>query len=106
MQLYGKLVRDRIPELIEAQGKIPVIRILRHDDEYRECLQQKLREEVDEYIASGEIEELADVFEVILALLDIEGRTIAELEQARIRKRRERGGFDGRLYLIGVQDQE
>lgn len=102
---YGKLVRDRIPEIIKGQGKVPVVRVL-PEEEYRLCLQQKLREEVDEYIASGEVEELADVLEVIMALLDAEKRTYEELEEVRARKRRERGGFDRKLFLVGIEEPE
>lgn len=103
MKAYGKLVRDRIPELIERQGKAPILRVL-EGDEYVACLRQKLREEADEYLASGQLEELADLLEVILALLQVEGLTFRELNRLRLRKRTERGGFDRRLFLVGVED--
>lgn len=63
---YNKLVRDRIPEIIQAKGDVCVVRTL-DDDEYRMRLKMKLMEEVMEYQESGSLEELADIYEVIRA---------------------------------------
>ena len=65
----GKLVRDRIPEIIEADGKKPITRIL-PEDEYLQKLDTKLNEEVAEYQADKSIEEMADVLEVLFAICD------------------------------------
>lgn len=96
---YNKLVRDRIPAMIERQGERPVTRIL-DQIEYRQCLERKLDEEVAEYHESAEIEELADILEVILALAKAQGCTQEELLAIYRRKHEERGGFDERIFLI------
>lgn len=63
----GKLVRDRIPEIIQEDGKTPIIRIV-DEEEYVRELDRKLCEEVEEYRADGSIEEMADVLEVLQAI--------------------------------------
>ena len=69
---YEKLVRDHIPAMITQRGDQPVTRILACD-EYRHELRRKLHEEVAEFCATGEVEELADVLEVVYALAMLEG---------------------------------
>ena len=69
---YDKLVRDEIPQIIEGQGKKAVTRIL-NDNEYREYLEKKLDEEVAEFHESKEVEELADILEVLIALAQSKG---------------------------------
>lgn len=96
---YNKLVRDRIPEIIAAQGKKPVIRVL-DDKEYNICLEKKLEEEVAEYHESKEIEELADILEVIYALCEIQGHSVNELMKVYEKKHIERGGFSKRIFLM------
>ena len=64
----GKLVRDKIPALIEKSGERPNIRIL-DAEEYRYHLEKKLDEEVAEYHKDKNIEELADILEVVLVVL-------------------------------------
>lgn len=66
-QYYNKLVRDRIPEIIEQSGKKAVTRIA-GDGEYRQYLREKLQEEVGEFMENGNPEELADILEVVFAL--------------------------------------
>ena len=56
----GKLVRDKIPQIIQADGKSPIIRTLSEED-YLQELDKKLNEEVAEYQADKSIEEMADV---------------------------------------------
>ena len=65
-KVYNKLVRDKIPEIIEASGKTCTCETLR-DGQYIEFLNQKLLEEVNEYLESGLVEELADIGEVMHA---------------------------------------
>lgn len=98
MTQYNKLVRDKIPERLDAK-QIPYEKRIATEVEYREELIKKLLEEVHEFSEEGSIEELADVCEVIEAL-----RTLSEyqdLESKRIQKREERGGFEGRIILKG-----
>ena len=68
-KVYNKLVRDKIPEIIEASGKTCTCETLR-DGQYIEFLNQKLLEEVNEYLESGLVEELADIGEVMHAILE------------------------------------
>lgn len=103
MKTYNKLVRDRIPQIIEAAGGKAYTRTL-CDAEYRESLEKKLDEEVAEYHADGDIMELADILEVVFALCQAEGFTVDALMSAYRNKHDERGGFDRRTFLIGVDE--
>jgi predicted house-cleaning noncanonical NTP pyrophosphatase (MazG superfamily) len=96
---HEKLVRDHIPALITQRGEQPVTRILACD-EYRHELRRKLHEEVAEFCATGHVEELADVLEVVYALAALEGVSASQLEEIRQRKHTERGGFRQRIFLI------
>ncbi|RFS81273.1 hypothetical protein D0T12_33030 [Actinomadura spongiicola] len=93
-----KLVRDRIPDIIRVAGRAPQTRIA-HPEEYAHLLRAKLYEEVGEYVASRDPEELADVLEVIHALAALHSVTPAELEERRSTKAAIRGGFSDRLVL-------
>jgi len=99
---YNKLIRDKIPEIIEADGKDYKVKKL-EDDEYLKYLNAKLQEELDEYQESGEIEELADFLEIIYAILDHKDISREELEKIRKEKKQKRGGFARKLLLIGVE---
>lgn len=105
--IYNKLVRDRIPEIIENAGKSCRVRTL-DTEEFVVRLREKLDEEIAEYRraeASAEaIEELADILEVIYHLAEVHGATVEELEAVRIRKRDKRGGFGQRLFLIEADE--
>ena len=97
--VYEKLVRDLIPDLIAAQGEKPNIRIL-DDAEYRDCLSRKLDEEVQEFHKENNLEELADILEVVYALTESLGHSKEELLEVCEKKRQERGGFHDRVFLI------
>lgn len=107
MPVYNKLVRDLIPQVIEATGKEFRTRIL-DEEEYKEELIIKLKEESGEYFAAESskesLEELADMLEVIRALAVVHGATWEELEALREKKAEARGGFQERVYLIDVDD--
>ena len=96
----GKLVRDRIPELIKADGKVPKTRIL-SEDEYLQELDIKLSEEVAEYQADKSIEEMADVLEVLYSICEARGYTIEQLMDVKQKKNDKRGGFKSRIYWEG-----
>ena len=98
---YHKLVRDRIPEIIETAGKQCICSILSEED-YIRFLDQKLDEELKEYQESKSMEELADLLEVIRAVVLARGSSMEELEQIRIRKAENRGGFEKRILLETV----
>lgn len=96
----GKLVRDKIPEIIEASGQMPITRILDRD-EYLACLEAKLDEEVREFHESKEPEELADILEVVYALAAAHGCSREQLLDIYQKKNAARGGFEKRIYWIG-----
>ena len=99
---YQKLVRDKIPQIIRNGGDIPVTRTL-DDEEYLTCLENKLDEEVAEFHRDNNIEELADILEVIYALAEADGYSPEELNRFCAEKRAERGGFHDRIFLIGKE---
>ena len=96
----GKLVRDKIPQIIIADGKKPITRIL-NEDEYLSELDKKLNEEIAEYQEDKSIEELADVLEVMFAICVARGYSVEELMNVRNSKRDKRGGFEQRIFWIG-----
>ena len=98
---YNKLVRDRIPEIIASDGKACVTEIL-PDERYLEMLDTKLAEELSEYRESRSLEELADLLEVLRAVMKARGWTWEELERVRSDKAAKRGGFEKRILLKEV----
>jgi predicted house-cleaning noncanonical NTP pyrophosphatase (MazG superfamily) len=100
---FNKLVRDRIPEIIEAEGKRCEVREL-DDAEFARCLDEKLDEELREYQQSGDLSELIDLVEVVQAIVERQGKTWQEFEQLRTAKRAQRGGFTNRLLLVSVEE--
>ena len=101
IQRYNKLVRDRIPEIIETSGNTCVTEIL-SDEDYLKMLDAKLEEELAEYHADQNIEELADLMEVIRACAVARGYSVEELEQVRAEKATKRGGFEKKILLKEV----
>ena len=99
---FHKLVRDYIPEIIEADGKICVCETLSVED-YISLLDQKLNEELAEYQESKSLEELTDLLEVMQAVVKARGWTLEELERVRAEKAAKRGGFDKKILLKEVQ---
>lgn len=99
----GKLVRDKIPDIIRAAGKTPIVETLSKED-YLIELDKKLNEEVAEYQADKSIEEMADILEVLYAICEARGYTIEDLMQVKEAKREERGGFKDRLYWKGNRE--
>ncbi len=102
---YHKLVRDRIPEIIEKDGKTCVCSELSQED-YITMLDQKLNEELAEYQESKSMEELADLLEVMSAVAAARGSSLDEVEKIRQRKKEKRGGFGNRILLETVIEQE
>ena len=102
---YHKLVRDRIPEIIEKSGKKCVVRVMAQD-EYMQMADQKLNEELAEYQQSKSLEELADLLEVIYAAAKAHGFSAEDIEKMRRDKAAQRGGFDKRLLLIEVREDD
>ena len=100
-KVYKKLVRDRIPEIIRASGKTCTTEVL-SDADYIQAIDAKLDEELAEYHKDQNIEELADLLEVIRAAAVARRYTIEQLEQVRAEKASKRGGFEKKLYLKEV----
>jgi len=95
---FDKLVRDRIIGIIEAKGQRAAWHIAT-DEEYRQKLEEKLLEEVSEFLENPSQEEMADVFEVITAILKERGWALEDIVALQKKKREERGGFERRLIL-------
>ena len=100
MMKQGKLVRDNIPQIILADGKTPITRILT-DEEYLVELDKKLTEEVAEYQEDKSLEEMADVLEVLLAICEARGHSVEQLMEVRNQKREQRGGFKQKIFWSG-----
>lgn len=100
-----KLVRDKIPEIIEDSGKKCTYDIL-DDASYLKMLDAKLSEELNEYQNSKSIEELADLLEVMGAIVKARGYTWEELTRIRKAKREKRGAFNKRIYLKDVVEDK
>lgn len=107
MPTYNKLVRDRIPEIIERSGKKYTTRVL-HQTEFIKELKKKSFEELEEYINAENdeeaLEELADLLEIIHALAETHGASIEKVEELRKQKAEERGGFKEKIFLVEVED--
>ena len=101
--IHNKLVRDKIPQIIEQSGKSCVTRVL-SDEEYAAALNAKLQEELNEYLADGSMEELADLLEVMMAAAKARGHDFSEVEAIRREKAEKRGRFNDRIYLESVTE--
>lgn len=95
---YNKLVRDKIPDIIGARGERCVTHIASKTD-YEKKLFEKLQEEVAELINDKNVNEIADVLEVIDAIAVLKGFSREEIEETKQKKFAERGGFEKRIIL-------
>ena len=104
-QIYNKLVRDNIPDIIVSNGETPITRIL-SSEEYKQELEKKLYEEYQEVLnttnSKDRIEELADMLEIIISLAKLEERSLDDVIEVAKTKREKRGGFEERIYLEKV----
>lgn len=107
MKIYNKLVRDKILEIIEADGKTYKSRILT-DKEYAEELAKKFAEEAKELLEAGEDEdvlgELSDIVELVHSKLKLVNKSWDDMEAIRIKKLDSRGGFDKKIFLESVDE--
>lgn len=100
---YNKLVRDKIPEIIENSGNSCIIKTISGND-LKKALENKLLEETNEFINDNmSIEELADIFEVIDAIIKYNDWNIEEIKKIQEIKRKERGSFNNNIYLISTE---
>ena len=100
---YDKLVRDKIPAIIETAGKTPLTERIPPED-MQSALDRKLQEEVNEYLESHSVEEMTDVLEVIHGIAFHTGIDWNQVEAERLRKKEERGGFEEGIRLIEVRE--
>jgi predicted house-cleaning noncanonical NTP pyrophosphatase (MazG superfamily) len=107
MPTYNKLVRDRIPEVIEKTGKSFNTRVL-SQEEYIKELKKKSYEELEEYMSAETneeaLEEIADLLEILHAFAAVHGSSIDKVEEIRKMKVEKRGGFQERIFLVDVED--
>jgi predicted house-cleaning noncanonical NTP pyrophosphatase (MazG superfamily) len=98
---YNKAIRDKIPEIIRESGKDCKIISLSNGD-FLAALEMKLQEELNEYMESKSLEELADLLEIIHRLAELKDSSLIKLENIRKAKKNERGGFQKNLLLIEI----
>ena len=103
MKIYNKLVRDKIPDIIKSDNKTCLTKVL-DDEEYLSSLNTKLQEEMKEYLESGKVEELADLEEVLRAILDVKKVSYEDFEKIRLEKVSKRGAFKKKIFLESVDD--
>ncbi len=96
---HSKAIRDKIPEIIQKDGHSFNVKTL-SDEEFLIEIEKKLSEEVIEYQNDKNPEELADILEVIYRIAKLRGISKEELENIRIKKLQERGGFEENLFLV------
>ena len=101
---YNKLVRNKIIDIISANGETPIYHTL-SDEEYLEELHKKVFEEANEFVENDDPEELADLLEVIYSIAKHKNINMQEVEKIRIKKREKRGGFEGKIYLETVENE-
>ena len=100
--IYNKLIRDKIPQIIESKGGTADIRVL-SEEEYPLYLEAKLDEEVGEYHRDKTAEELADILEVVYALAASQGCDRETLHEIYQKKHNDRGGFADRILLLETE---
>lgn len=105
IKIFNKLVRDKIPEIIEKNNAEPKTRIL-SNEEYIFELKKKLNEEIEEYFTSdNDPEELADIKEVFNSICIEKGHNLEEIERLRAEKEKKRGGFSKKIFLIETREK-
>ncbi len=102
MKVYNKLVRDKIPRVIAEEGNQCDIEIASKEDMIS-LLEDKLKEEVNEYLKDKNLEELADIMEVLFGLAHNLGYSEEELVEKRNCKLKQRGGFKEGIVLKSVK---
>jgi predicted house-cleaning noncanonical NTP pyrophosphatase (MazG superfamily) len=103
MKRYDKLVRDKIPAILVEKGKVHTCHVA-EAPEFSQKLKEKLAEEVKEYLDDPCLEELADIQEVIYALVYHNGWSLPMLDERRVYKHAVRGGFERQYILEAVEE--
>lgn len=102
---YNKLVRDNIPHLIEESGRTLKSRIM-NEEEYREALIDKIIEEIEEFRAKENEEEIADIYEALDCLINLKNYEPMHIDYLQLIKREARGSYKDRILLEEVEDNE
>lgn len=103
---YNKLVRDKIPDNIDNEpGRKCKYKIL-DNSEYLKELNKKIIEEAYEFIEQNSIEELADLCEVLNAIMKLKGYSIEQVEKEMALKRNKKGAFNDKIYLEYVDEAQ
>lgn len=103
---YNKLVRDKIPEEINSmEGRKAKFRIM-DDNEYIKELNRKLLEESNEFVEENDIEELADVMEVIEAIMKSKNINWEDVKKIQAKKKNKKGSFNRKIYLEYVEEEK
>ena len=103
MKIHNKLVRDKVPEIIASTGKSYDLHYAK-TEEILPLLETKLNEEVSEYLEDKNLEELADVMEVLFGLANALGYSEEDLINKRNVKKEERGGFEKGIVLEKIYE--
>lgn len=101
MKVYNKLVRDKIPQVIEEDGRKCETSIVQKE-QLLPLLEEKLKEEVNEFMEDKNLEELADIMEVVFGLAENLGYSEEDLLKKREEKKEARGGFKDGVFLEKV----
>jgi len=104
MTKFNKAIRDKIPEIIQKDGYTCNIQTL-SDEKFLVEIEKKLSEEVTEYQNDKNLEELADILEVIYRIAQLKGISKEELEKIRVKKLQDKGGFEKNLFLIDTSEE-
>ena len=105
VKVYNKLVRDKIPEIIEKCGNSCIIATL-NNDEYLKKLDEKINEELIEFRDGYSLEELCDLLEVLFAIGKLKGYSLEDIEKMRQQKNEARGAFDKKILLKEVVEKD
>lgn len=101
MNIFKKLIRDKMPEIMAAKGTPIRTRVLEDDAEFIAALENKLLEEVQELRNKDQpaLVQIAYMEEILDALQKACGISSEDVKKERTQKREERGGFEKRLFL-------
>ena len=102
MTTYNKAVRDKIPQIIRDSGRNYSIEKL-PDQEFLTRLEEKLSEELAEYMKDKSIEELADMLEVIYRIAELRGTSVKRLNEIRQEKSEKCGSFKDNIFLADAE---
>ena len=102
---YNKLVRDKIPQNIRAKGH-DVKHLVLDDKEYFEELDKKLIEEVNEFVEVHNEEEMADIMEVIEAIIKQRGMSLKQIQEIKQKKREKSGSFNDKIFLVSIKEKD